>query len=254
MKYTQKDFHGLNHRTPSKVFLPFRKMQRTYSSFRFFLGCLAVIRDPKKTDAVLRTAQSMITPERFAGTLEHLKNLPGGTKMFADKRLLPSLNVSVLCKYPADTLGYAYAKHMLQNNLDPDFYDVEFSDEITYAFYRYGKLHDLLHILTGYDTTIAGEMGVLGYSYAQNRGPGLILAASLAFLHGVLFSPQDLYSYIKNFIDGWRVGDTTKAFFTLDWDRALQTPLCELHLELGFIKPRSSYGEKVGPTEAPKFA
>ncbi|RYZ81481.1 MAG: hypothetical protein EOP06_23390 [Proteobacteria bacterium] len=250
MKSTKADFYSMGSAQKRNRFGALQKLTKVAVGLRFFIGCLSVIRDPSKTDAVLRSAQGLITEERFAPALNHLRSLPGADQILREKRLLPSMDLTRLKSYPSDSLGYVYSRHMEMNKLDPEFYDVDFSDDMTYVFYRYGKIHDLLHILTGFDTSIEGEIGLLSYSYAQNRGSGSLLTAVLGLLHGLLYKPKELYQYASTFVAGWQMGRAGAPFFTLDWEWALKQDVTEVRQRLRLPNSSGGTNESIAP-EAP---
>jgi ubiquinone biosynthesis protein Coq4 len=197
------------------------------------VGCFKIIKNPYDTDVVIRAAQGLATPERFKVSQDFLRALPGGEEIFLNKPLLPAFNVDELLKYPEETLGHKFAVHMKTNNLDPDFFDVKFNDNISYSFYRYGKIHDVLHVVTGFDTSIAGEIGVLSYSFAQSRGPGALMIASLAMLHGVFFKPHLLADFTRAFVKGWQLGENSQSYHITDWNDLMKRPLSEARQIIG---------------------
>ena len=140
---------------------------------QFLLGCLAVVRNPYDTDRVILAAQGMATPERFAEAQAYIRDLPGGAEILDGRPRIEVPDLHKLIKLPVNILGYAYAKHMFDNKLDPNFYDLEFDDELSYSFYRYGKVHDIWHVVAGFDTSVKGGIGILTSPMANCGAQGL---------------------------------------------------------------------------------
>ncbi|WP_017662086.1 Coq4 family protein [Baaleninema simplex] len=82
----------------------------------------------------------------------------------------PIIDLEALSHLPKGTLGYEYARYMLENKIQP----LEISPKLQaiaeqkpFAF-RFTITHDLFHVLLGFDTSHAGEIGVFAFTVAQN--------------------------------------------------------------------------------------
>lgn len=212
----------------AKYLNPLHWLMRTVMYLKFIYGCFRVIWNPYHLDMVLSSAQGLVTTERFALSQSYLASLPGGAEIIAQRLLLPRYDLEEFLRLPQNSFGHQFAVHMRKHNYDPKFYEAEFSDDTSYSFYRYGRIHDFLHIVTGFNTSIAGEVGVLSYSYAQSRGPGTILIVALALLHCVLRAPRDLHGHLSAFVKGWNLGMHAKPYFTTDWAPLFAMPLNEV--------------------------
>ncbi|MBX2802702.1 MAG: hypothetical protein KTR31_33790 [Myxococcales bacterium] len=99
----------------------------------------------------------------------------------------PGMDLDYLHTLPEGTFGRAVARFMGDNDIQP----FVFTDEITpqmrrrNAFgIRIAQTHDLIHVLTGFDTSWPGEMGVYAVQYAQRWSlwsPILALATWLIY-------------------------------------------------------------------------
>lgn len=92
------------------------------------------------------------------------------------------INLADLNRLPSHTFGHAYARFMARNKLQP----FNFSDEIEPLFERYPitiryvRVHDMIHTLLNFDTTLAGEIGVYAFVGEQHYTPTLDWAARVA--------------------------------------------------------------------------
>lgn len=210
-------------------------MKKIVNAIKFVYGCFVVIKNPLETDIIISVAVSLAKPEKIADAIEFQRSQPGGAEIFEKKPLVTRFDLDQLIQLPQNTFGYKYANHMKINKLDQDFFTVPFHDDATYAFYRYGKVHDLWHVMTAYDTTIPGELALLGFTFSQSLGPGAALITALAFLHGVIFKPWDLKTYVEAFADGLHVGKKAKNLFATDWDSLMNRPYEDVRREYNFI-------------------
>ncbi|NJN11200.1 MAG: hypothetical protein HC836_19500 [Richelia sp. RM2_1_2] len=82
----------------------------------------------------------------------------------------PKINLEQLSQLPEGTLGYEYAQHMYKCGIEPLEISEDLREEANknpFAL-RYIVTHDIFHILLGFDTSYAGEMGVFAFTVGQN--------------------------------------------------------------------------------------
>ncbi|MEM6929233.1 MAG: Coq4 family protein [Myxococcota bacterium] len=97
------------------------------------------------------------------------------------------IDLDRLAALPEGTYGRAVADFMRDNDLQPFVFTDEISPEMRRrnAFgIRVAQTHDLIHVLTGFDTSWPGEMGVYAVQYAQRWSawsPWLALATWLIY-------------------------------------------------------------------------
>ena len=83
----------------------------------------------------------------------------------------PEQNLSVLRALPAGTLGREYARFLDANGIEPLVISPAVKESFRdnpYAL-RYTTTHDLHHVLTGFDTGLAGEAGVFAFNWVRAR-------------------------------------------------------------------------------------
>lgn len=94
----------------------------------------------------------------------------------------PHIDLAALRRLPEGTFGQIYAQHMDEFHLTP----LEISPDVIAQLsdqslgLRYTLLHDVFHVLLGYDTSLVGEMGVWAFVDAQHYSPSYQTAAWLA--------------------------------------------------------------------------
>lgn len=83
---------------------------------------------------------------------------------------LPQVDLEALARLPEGTFGRAYADFMRKHQLAPFVLTPEIDEpmRLRNAFgIRLASTHDMVHVLLGFDTSWAGELGVLAFSAAQ---------------------------------------------------------------------------------------
>ncbi|MEH2039955.1 Coq4 family protein [Nostoc sp.] len=80
-----------------------------------------------------------------------------------------------LSQYPQGTFGREYATYMQANQLKPLNISPELEDVAKRNLFalRYLVTHDIFHVLLDFDTTYAGEIGVLAFAATQNYSKSL---------------------------------------------------------------------------------
>jgi hypothetical protein len=76
----------------------------------------------------------------------------------------PHLDIAVLRKMPKKTLGGAYAEFLDEHRIAP----LDPTRKGSAYALRFTATHDLHHVVTGFDTTLAGEIGVLAFNVGQD--------------------------------------------------------------------------------------
>lgn len=120
----------------------------------------------------------------------------------------PPIDIAALSELPTNTFGRHYASWMIEQKLTPfvisdDLADI--ADRNTLAM-RYAITHDMIHVLTGFDTSYAGEIGVLSFAVAQNYSPQFKSGLKIASLLYPLLSLGSFKSIKQAKMDGAELG------------------------------------------------
>jgi ubiquinone biosynthesis protein Coq4 len=139
---------------------------------------------------------------------------------------------------PDGTLGRAYIRFLDGNGLEHLDVSPAMRARLAdnpYAI-RFSLTHDLHHLLAGFDTGIAGEIGVAGFNVGQGTGP--IGAAGFRFqaLVGSLFSPLQARSIWANAKLGLAMGERAQQILTAPLDEWFERPLADVRQDMG-IRP-----------------
>jgi len=173
--------------------------------------------------------------------IERMRSHPEGQQIVANRTPLPDgvLNPELLKDLPRGTLGREYLEHCEANQLDPMFLSVESArvadeypatDEHRFVYNRYRDSHDLWHVLTGYGTDMAGEAGIVGWTYAQLRNRGFLL---IVLLNAVMCTMRGRPDVFATTWRGVRHGKRSPLLLAIDWSRYLDRPIDEVRREIG---------------------
>jgi ubiquinone biosynthesis protein COQ4 len=208
--------------------------RETFQQLKFARAFFTIVKDPEKTGAVFDVADA--APDTSPGLQHALSVAKQSPEFFAllKERFTPErVELSQLLSLPETSFGYAYAKHMTDNGLDPNFYSKpRGSSEVAYLKTRGRQTHDYWHIATGYGTDPWGEYALQSFMLGQFQ-PALsliILGASLVRLAKT--NPEKTAEYIELIISAYRRGQKATKLLGVKWEDEFNTPLHELREKL----------------------
>jgi len=149
----------------------------------------------------------------------------------------PRIDLEQLCQLPEGTLGYKYAQHMLKNGIQPLEISPDLREEANRKPFalRYTVTHDLFHVLLGFDTSYAGEMGVFGFTVGQNYSKAISLISPLALLLASIIKPKQIKAIFANFRQGKALGKQTGCLLAYSFEENWARPISEIRAELGLV-------------------
>jgi ubiquinone biosynthesis protein COQ4 len=112
---------------------------------------------------------------------------------------------------------------------------------------RLRNLHDVFHVLCGYDRDLRGEAAVLAFTLAQTHNPGIAY-----LVYRALWSSGWSSETGKLIRQGFRRGRRAEWLLDQDWETLLERPLARLREELG-VGPAPVY-EQMRSAGAPPLA
>lgn len=147
----------------------------------------------------------------------------------------PPIDLEKLSQYPKGSFGREYADHMKAYHLKPFNVSPQL-DEIArrnvFAL-RYVVTHDIFHVLLGFDTSYAGEIGVLAFAAEQNYSPSLKISLKLARVLYPLLAPFQIKAIFANIRKGQELGKNAKFLLGIRFEEYWERPLSEVKAELG---------------------
>jgi ubiquinone biosynthesis protein Coq4 len=148
-----------------------------------------------------------------------------------------AIDLEDLLELPAHTFGYAYAHWMKDKGLSSfvltEVIDTAMRRRCAYAV-RYATTHDMVHVLLDFDTSWAGEMGVLAFAKGQGHGWVVTLQIIMAWLIYPLRSRRPLAVW-RAYRRGLRIGRKAPFLLGRRLEERFDCDLCELRAELGLL-------------------
>lgn len=147
---------------------------------------------------------------------------------------LPDVTVEPLLELPRGTIGREYAELLGANGLHPFRISDQLEPEVlrrNVFMARYALLHDVVHVLTGFDTSWAGEAGVWGFVAGQRYLWTYWIAAAMACLIYPLFAPWQVLRIWRNALRGIRMGRRARMLIAMPIERMWERPVVELRAD-----------------------
>jgi ubiquinone biosynthesis protein COQ4 len=204
----------------------------------------ALFRDPDDTSQVFLLIEAVSGRNRRR-VLNRLARTDVGTRLLRERRSLAEVlaDRTRLEAMAPDSLGRAYLALCDRAGITPQGLVAAsalgkpsiFEGDESYVHHLLRDSHDLWHVVTGYQTDVAGEAAVLAFTFAQTRNPGVLLISLLMFADS-----RGERSWVRPFLlrAFWR-GLRSAWFPATDWEAMLARPLDEVRRELRVDEPPS---------------
>lgn len=182
-------------------------------------------------DVVVLKLDALSAPP--ASTIRKLERLRG----YAPEQKLP-----ILRALPPGTLGGEYARFLDANGIEPLAISAGLRERFRDSPYalRYTATHDLHHVLTGFDTGLAGEAGVVAFNVGQGSAPiGRVMLWVVRVLYAIV-SPSQARTIWHNVRVGLRLGRRAELVIAEPIESSFEEPLDRVRARLRIPDPRSA--------------
>jgi ubiquinone biosynthesis protein Coq4 len=169
-----------------------------------------------------------------------LKDVPQSTLDHLRELTRRPVDVEALARLPENTFGHRFVAFMSANGIVyeghvsavPDLVETFERDWVTQRFF---KIHDILHLVVGFDASVPGEMGLQMFDAANLREPYGFFA--------VLSAPYMMLHYgqpvrmVREIIRGYTVGGATENLFFAPFEEMWEWDLDDVRAYLGLGPP-----------------
>lgn len=155
-------------------------------------------------------------------------------KMEQIRGYYPLINLSQLIQLPSGTFGHEYAFYMQRNRLQPLNISPELAETAQnnpFAL-RYAVTHDMFHLLLGFDTSYAGEIGVLAFAAEQKYSKSQAISLAIARVLYPILAPRQFKAIQANMRRGRSLGRQADFLLNYRFEDRWATPLSVLRKEL----------------------
>jgi ubiquinone biosynthesis protein COQ4 len=202
---------------------------------RFWLGLSAgarLLANPRDTQQVFLIAAA-VDRETLLANHERLRNSERGRALLRRRPAIDrsAVDYAALALLPEDTLGGAYARMLVRENLDPDLFQAPpgLPAELAFVAKRIRQTHDLWHVLTGLGTDIPSEVALQAFTEQQIHTK----TARLIVLFGQLFYGRR-FPAMSGLVRKYReLGKQTVYLLEIPWEELWEDKLADVRARLG---------------------
>lgn len=208
-----------------------------FDGVRATVSFVRLANDLNRLDEVFKYAETLRDPKVYEEGVAYHMTLPNGPEVLEKKPRLGPLDLDALLTHAPRSLGHEFARHMKAANLDPAAIPtLEANDAGEYVFAHYYETHDIWHVLTGFTTDKAGELGLQAF-YLGQGGPARLSAMILSagFLELLLKADEwgDREARLFQIARGYVMGKHAKPLFGVRWSDLWDVPLVEIRKRFG---------------------
>lgn len=208
--------------------------------WKLFKAGYRLVRNPAALGEVFDIADTLYEQQKpmVQAMVDELKTHQQGRRALELKPRVGRVTVPQLLAMPAGTLGRAFGDFLHTRGLDPSALPHRAAvDDTSFLHAHLYETHDLWHVVTGFETDVAGELGLQAFYGAQlcGRLPSALLA--IGFVNTFLFAHHDRGRRLDAISKGWMLGKSVKPLSGYDWAASFSRPLAEVQAELGFTVP-----------------
>ncbi|MCI4644542.1 MAG: Coq4 family protein [Hyphomonadaceae bacterium] len=222
---------------PRPQFKPFTAMSRMRK----------LIADKEDTEQVFHIIEAL-NGKNILHLLESFSKTEKGKARLAERRqLAPRLDDhSWIEALPGDSVGQAYLRFMRREGLTAQglveefekFSTRRYDDTVQWFGNRLRDTHDLFHVLTGYGRDALGEAALLGFTYGQHKGRGLVFIAYMGSRQIRKAMPREI-DIMACYREGIRHGKAAEAIIQEDIIALMHEPLAEARQRLNIARPEA---------------
>jgi ubiquinone biosynthesis protein COQ4 len=188
--------------------------------------------DPTQLEEVFVLADLAEGSPELVRLVDELKADPRFSRIFIDRPRLGKVDLNELDQLPEGTIGREYAKFMRARGLDHESL-LLIDGESDADFFRnhMRETHDLWHVATGFDTDVAGELGLQAFYLAHFAGPLPVLLLAVGMLNTLFKSMDDADRRLHAMTRGYLLGKRSQPLVGIQWSARWHERLEDLRRE-----------------------
>lgn len=175
------------------------------------------------TVAVAALADSL-HPDFVQIAENHAHHHPGA-KISVNSPIPGHTDIEALALCPDGSLGRSLHSMIIENGYDPEVLDREeimlsrMPHSLHYLNARILQMHDVWHLVAGYETTSSNEIAISAFQLAQfgHNYSSMFLAVGMAM--SVTREPRGFAILMQIITEAWRHGRETPAMMDIEWEK-----------------------------------
>lgn len=100
---------------------------------------------------------------------------------------------------------------------------------------RLRQTHDIWHLITRFNTDVAGELGLKAFELAQTHRPMAVILLVGGLLKTLTETPEALPKLFDQIVEGYQLGCQARPLLAQKWETQWEKSLTEWQEELGIL-------------------
>jgi ubiquinone biosynthesis protein Coq4 len=186
-----------------------------------------IVADPNRLGEIFRLVDTITKHPFVSGpVVAAFRATEQGRAALRDRPRLGVIDLDALAALPAGTLGHEYAHHMRVNHLDPSALpNRSATTDAEYVSAHFYETHDIWHVVAGFGTDRASELGVQGLYLGQVPSRVAVAVLTTGFANTLLKEFDQYPIRLHVIVRGWLLGRRAQPLFGVDWKGLWTTPL-----------------------------
>jgi ubiquinone biosynthesis protein COQ4 len=206
------------------------------SLFRILGTFLAMSGGDNSLELVGALSEGLLDTPSFALAAEHLRRDPACAALIDERWIPGEQNLEQLAALPEGSLGHAYAKEMNRLGYNPNLHaGMAPESDAMYVELRLSQTHDLWHVITGFDTSVNGEIGLQAFHLTQFPYPLASVLTAHALLSTTILEADQLPALVQAIHAGLQLGQQSRPLFAQRWEEGWEKPLTQWRQELNLL-------------------
>jgi ubiquinone biosynthesis protein COQ4 len=185
--------------------------------------------------------------------LAEVRAIPNARACIDEGFISEPLSMARLSQCAPGTLGQGYHKFLVDNHLEENLgrnyreFNEQLHDsgkldrlpsDMSFMMVRGFQIHDFLHVLTGYDSSLMGELALAAFYLAQLRFPYHAMRLAVTLGHTAYIKPSLTVAAMDAIVDGWAYGRAAKNLNFERWEDEIDTPIEDLRVRMNLDNTR----------------
>lgn len=186
----------------------------------------AVVAPEHNIASLIRLGNTVSKSRAFRASLREVQKDSAAAKLI-NERYSPGIpRVDELLAYPSESLGHALGCFLKKNDFTP--YPVPDMNSLSPEAYfreRWREIHDILHVVWGYETSLIGEACINIHMAAQTQMPMCLLIPIGVILKTMISSPREMVPLMDGIAAAWHRGLTGVNPIGVRWEELFESDL-----------------------------
>lgn len=209
-------------------------LTKPLATFRGLRAFWRVAADPTRLDEVFVLADLAEESPELARFVEEARQNPAFARALEKRPRLGHVDMPALLGRPRGSLGHTFGAFLRDNGLEPeDILLVDGETDLDFVRNHLRETHDLWHVLTGFGTDVAGELGVQAFYLGQFRAPLAVMLLAAGLGNTLVRGMHDKDRRMTAICRGYLLGRRAEPLFGTEWARHWDEPLTAVRARLG---------------------